>query len=85
MAEAHKCDRCKRFYSEDDKRPFFKDVDNNKFNAKQIYIVGDGRYEIEGMENIFHAKSNLIDLCPDCMYALIRWLKERPKGVHKNG
>ncbi len=64
MADAKKCDRCGKYYDDYDGVAFSEAVTRNKYDRMHLVRADD-----RGVYKKF-------DLCPDCMSALISFIKQ---------
>ena len=78
--EARKCDRCRKYYDN-----YTKEIPEgfeNSHEAKGNKINGVILYGIDNMEHrgMPIGSSKYIDLCPECMDGLIRYIKGDKDG-----
>lgn len=68
MADAKKCDRCGKYYDDYHGVVFSEAAPSNKYDRMNLVRADDyeGRYK-------------RFDLCPDCMKALISFIKQGEK------
>ena len=67
MADAKKCDRCNGYYDDYDGVAFSEEPTANRYDRMNLVRADDcGRYK-------------RYDLCPDCMKALISFIKQGEK------
>ena len=62
-----KCDRCEKYYE------FYKRAQRNSDSKKIKQLLGISRNGLKLMYNELYS-SDTIDICPDCMEELLKWL-----------
>ena len=67
MADAKKCDRCKKYYDDYDGIAFSETL-TNRYN--RMHLIRSDDYD---------CRYKRFDLCPDCMSALISFIKQGEK------
>lgn len=67
MADAKKCDRCKKYYDDYDGVGFSEALTANRYDRMNLIRADD------------YSRYKRYDLCPDCMSALISFIKQGEK------
>ncbi len=68
MADAKKCDRCGKYYDDYDGVAFSEAITANRYDRMNLVRADD-----------YYSKCKRFDLCPDCMSALISFIKQGEK------
>lgn len=78
MAEAHKCDRCGRFYITSELTEKWTDFEDEDFFVKHIILTG-----LPKIESKYDTQSRPFDLCPDCIKELLIWIRDSSVSIYK--
>lgn len=70
---ARKCDRCGKYYGRDETAEIRRKKHRAEVNRMEL-MKAYGSGSKQGVE--------YFDLCPDCMYKLVNWLKEKGQNEH---
>ncbi len=78
MADAKKCDRCGKYYDDYDGVGFPENSDGPLENTLDLRM-GKGKYDRMHLVRADDYGNRRFDLCPDCMAALISFIKQGEK------
>lgn len=69
---AYKCDRCGKFYSQEDFENMLANMENRGLKCPCV-ITASGRGQCRGQLRY----DDRLDLCPDCTMTLAEWVKPK--------